>query len=214
MDALERHGVQEILVPYVPLFICSGSELKILHEGELKEPTSELMAQIEREHPSRKWTIKQIRNDALEADDMLKGRYMNTKDELSDIEWTTCWMAIRYATGRRSISASMLPMDLVQAYWHRWTDLQKKQIVEDLQKEFEGLGDEAFGDYSWLKFWKALDETRHIVVETLDGKTHAVFEINGRLYPISEYISNPHQEIYLAPDSIKNPTGEKNISEM
>jgi len=131
---------------------------------------------------------------------------------LSDIEYDTCWMAIRYAQNRTTISCSTLPNRLIEEYWYRWTDEQKQDIVIDLERnektysKFNGakaFGDENIDRPSWLKFWKALDVKNHTTVRTTDGSEYVVFEANDRIYPLNSYIENPYKEIYIDKENIE-----------
>ncbi len=56
---------------------------------------------------------------------------------LTEIEWTTCIMAVRYAMNGQTISTSYLPPMLVEAYWKRWSDGQKQFLADDLRHNQE-----------------------------------------------------------------------------
>jgi len=124
------------------------------------------------------------------------------KKELTEIEWTTCWMSIRYAMNRQTISSYMLPSDLIVAYWNRWTDFQKEQIALDLSKEQNSFGDSQIDKTSWSKFWKACDTKNHKIVKLIDKTECIIFEANGRKYPLNEYIKSPYKEIFIEDESI------------
>ncbi len=90
------------------------------------------------------------------------------KNPLSSIEWNTCWMAIRYAMSRQTISSTSLPGELVESYYHRWTVDQKMIIAKDLRAEEARVAKvsdgrtKAFGNSridrpKWLKLWRACD---------------------------------------------------------
>lgn len=130
------------------------------------------------------------------------------KNPLNDIEWTTLWMSIRYACGRQTISSATLPQLIVKSYWHRMTELQKKQIYDDLKREYDNYGENAFGSPTidkpvWLKFMEAMNEKNRKIAVATDGNNHEVFYINEKYYPLDSYVETPHQEIYLPEENIK-----------
>jgi hypothetical protein len=129
---------------------------------------------------------------------------------LSDLEWDTCFMSLRYAMNRQTISSATLPIQLVRAYWNRWTDPQKKMIARDLKNNEEmciEMETTAFGNPSidrptWLKFWKACDIDNHYKVKLVNGDEDIVFEANDKIYPLNKYVENPYLEIYYPKESI------------
>lgn len=120
-------------------------------------------------------------------------------------------MAIRYAMNRRSIASATLPADIINAYYHRLSDLQKSQIAQDLKQEEEtyarsglkAFGDERIDRPNWLKFWYALDTARHVNVKTAD-ETFRAFEVDGKFYCVEEYVREPHKGWYINPDMIES----------
>lgn len=119
----------------------------------------------------------------------------NNPKPLTDIEWDTCWMAIRYAMGRMTISSATLPRDLCAAYFDRWSDNQKKAIVRDLRQHLQdvarwnGESSAFFGDKNidhpeWMKFLLTLDSACHCRVVDDEGKEHIAIKFNGRYYPL------------------------------
>lgn len=125
---------------------------------------------------------------------------------LSEIEWTTCWMAIRYACPRQTIASATLPSDLIKAYWNRWTVGQKKMIAQDLKRFLEtesSFGNKNIDEPIWNKFLSACDIDNHETVELIDGTSCVVFEANDRYYPLDEYVKKPHAEIYVPIENIK-----------
>lgn len=116
---------------------------------------------------------------------------MKKNKPLTNIEWDTCWMAIRYAMGRKSISSAMLPRDLLSAYFDRWTLEQRSLILRDLKEYYETH--KVFGDYSidhdeWMKFMLTLDvETHYEVLPTTGEDPFKVFDYLGKMIPLSWY---------------------------
>lgn len=130
---------------------------------------------------------------------------------LSDIEWTTCWMAIRYAMDRRSAASASLPGELLAAYFYRWSDAQKRAIVRDLRNHLEDVkrwnnADEAyFGDKNidhpiWLRFLLTLDQSAHVEVTLGSGLKVEAFEYEGRFYLLCWW-GGPGIK-YIDPDAI------------
>lgn len=135
-----------------------------------------------------------------------------TNNPLSSVEWTTCWMAVRYAMDRQSIQSASLPRDLLHAYWMRWTNGQKAMIARDLREHLEEVrswnnqGDGYFGDKDidhpeWMKFLLTLDITTHKQIKLIDGNIVTVFEYDGRFYPL-DWWKGPGVK-YVDPDAIE-----------
>lgn len=114
---------------------------------------------------------------------------------LSEIEWTTCWMAIRYAMGRCSAASASLPRELLETYFYRWTDTQKRVIVRELRNHLEDVKrwyntDEAyFGDKDidhpiWMRFLLTLDRSTHVEVTLENGCKVEAFEYEDEFYPV------------------------------
>lgn len=130
---------------------------------------------------------------------------------LTEIEWTTCWMAIRYAMGRCSAASASLPVELLTAYFYRWTEAQKRAIVRDLRNHLDDVKcwndtDEAyFGDKNidhpiWMRFLLTLDRSAHVEV-TLESELKVeAFEYEGRFYPLNWW-DGPGIK-YIDPDAI------------
>jgi hypothetical protein len=134
-------------------------------------------------------------------------------DKLTDLEWDTCWMAIRYAMNRQTIASSTLPHQLIESYYNRWTDSQKRMIAKDLSDnesdvlrwsdgKHKAFGHSTIDRPQWLKFWSACDIDNHVNIELPNGQTVAAFKANDRIYPLKEYIENPHREIYVLDSDI------------
>lgn len=116
---------------------------------------------------------------------------------LSEVEWDTCWMAIRYAMNRRSAASASLPTELLEAYYFRLTSRQKEMIVRDLRDNLENLkswneSDEAyFGDKNidhpnWMRFLLTLDESTHKILTLKRRKKVECIEFEGVYYPVSD----------------------------
>lgn len=74
LDSLERSGIREMVIPYVPLFTCSwpSGKATVVYNEEQQELTPELWNQIQQEHPPQVVTTQQMRNNALSADELLR----------------------------------------------------------------------------------------------------------------------------------------------
>ena len=133
-------------------------------------------------------------------------------NQLTEIEWETCIMAIRYAMNRQTISSAMLPSQLVEAYWERWSDDQKQFIADDLQRKIdtqEALGLKSFGNpgidrIHWMRFMSACNLKNHCNVTDIEGHTHKCFKANDKIYPLEEYVKKPYREIWLPDESIES----------
>lgn len=129
------------------------------------------------------------------------------KERLTDFEWTTCWMAIRYAMNRQTITSATLPEQIIKNYYHLFTEQQKQSIIRDLKENFEEygkFGNETIDNPKWLKFWYSLDESKQFKVTDIEDKEHIVFQINDTIYPLDQYLKKPHSEIYLPIENIKS----------
>lgn len=133
----------------------------------------------------------------------------NKKNPLTPIEWDTLWMAIRYAMNGQTIATASLPPDIIKAYYHRLTEEQKVRICEDLKRNIERwgkFGNPNIDDRIWMKFWYALDVTKHKEITAIDDTKHIVFEVLYRVYPLAQYVENPHREIDMPVENIKIKT--------
>lgn len=128
------------------------------------------------------------------------------KKKLTDFEWTLIWMSIRYAMNRQTIASATLPEQIIKNYYKYLTDQQKQSIIKDLKENFEEygkFGDERVDNPIWLKFWYSLDKTKQFKVTDIEDKEHIVFRVNDKLYPLEQYLKEPHTEIYLPIENIK-----------
>lgn len=116
---------------------------------------------------------------------------------LSEVEWDTCWMAIRYAMNRRSAASASLPTELLEAYYFRWTARQKEMIVRDLRDNLESLkswnesdkayfGDKKIDHPNWMRFLLTLDESTHKILTLKRRKKVEAIEFEGVYYPVSD----------------------------
>lgn len=119
---------------------------------------------------------------------------------LTEIEWTTCWMAIRYAMGRSSAASASLPRELLEAYLDRWSDAQKRTIVRDLRDYLEDdkrwndsdegfFGDKNIDHHIWMKFLLTLDKSAHVEITLKNGRKEVAFEYEGFYYELSWWSS-------------------------
>lgn len=113
------------------------------------------------------------------------------KKPLSEIEWDTCWMAIRYARGRKTISSAMLPREILNAYYLRFTDNQKSMLYRDLKQykdDHENFGS-TIDEVEWTKFMLTLNPSCHYYVRGKIGSQEPfeVFEYEDKLIPIDWY---------------------------
>lgn len=122
---------------------------------------------------------------------------------LNDIEWTTLWMAVRYAISRSTIACESLPMQIIEYYYHRLTAAQKKSIIREFNL-YQNDSCAEIKSINWKKLVAALDENSHLKVILKDLSTHVCFRVNERLYPLDEYLKNPYLEVYVNPNTIKN----------
>lgn len=124
---------------------------------------------------------------------------------LSDVEWTLIWASLRYFVGRETIASATYPADIISNYYARMSDGQKKMLVRDISEHFErcgSIGNEKIDQPVWLKFAAALDDTQHFQIKLSDGSTAKVFKTNERIYPLDEYLRQPHHEIYVPDEHI------------
>lgn len=126
---------------------------------------------------------------------------------LSSIEWDTLWMAIRYAMNGQTIATASLPPDIIKHYYHRLAEEQRKRIAEDLKRHFNQLavfGDPQIDNKIWLKFYHALDVSKHKTAIGVDDTEYVVFEVLGVIYPLAQYLNAPHSNISLPVENIKS----------
>lgn len=116
---------------------------------------------------------------------------------LSEVEWDTCWMAIKYAMNGRNISTASLPKELLRAYYYRWSAGEQRQIVRTLRdnldelKRIYGTDKAYFGDKNidhpdWMRFLLTLDESTHKILTLKRRKKVEAIEFEGVYYPVSD----------------------------
>lgn len=129
---------------------------------------------------------------------------------LSELEHTLLWMSIRYACGRKTIAGASLPTEIVEKWWHRISDDQKRGLYRDLKWELDfltrvgkekGFGDDC--DYRWQKFMSACNVDAYEEVTLTDGTTEIIFRANDKIYPLGDYIKTPWADIFIPKDKIK-----------
>lgn len=124
---------------------------------------------------------------------------------LTNIEWTTCWMAIRYAMGRQTISSSSLPTDLVKAYGMRWTANQMDKIYGDLSdhmKLHSAFGNKDVDDPEWTKFMNFLNYREYLDVVLVNGEEYRVFKNRDTYFLVDGYLERPDRCWYLKESEI------------
>ena len=130
---------------------------------------------------------------------------------LSDFEHTLLWMSIRYACHRQTIACASLPASIVQNWWNRISDTEKRRIYEDLQRELDCSalinGERSFGsdgnNHAWQKFISACNIDSYEVITLSDGQEVTAFKSEGVIYPLDKYIQNPWIDCYIPEESIK-----------
>lgn len=141
--------------------------------------------------------LRQLLSAGVVAKDF-RGYYRLVQDcgGLSAAEWTTCWMAVRYAVGGQSISTSLLPFELLSAYWRRWSVGEKARLLSILNDHLESVrrltgksevyfGSPMFDHKQWELFRRTLDSGQHVEVSLTSGEVLTCVEYDGNYYPIS-----------------------------
>ncbi|MDR2584747.1 MAG: hypothetical protein LBC84_00770, partial [Prevotellaceae bacterium] len=123
-------------------------------------------------------------------------------NELSNFEWTCLLGAIRYFCNRKTITSATFPDSVISNCYRRLSLSQKQFIVREL-KDIEVFGDPNIDNKYWQKFRSALNEGSHKEVELIDGSKIIIFEALGVLYPLKEYLQNPHRETFIQKKNIK-----------
>jgi hypothetical protein len=124
---------------------------------------------------------------------------MSQPKPLQTHEWDLIWMSLRYACGRPTIVSATFPAMIIENYWTRLSDQQKRFLAENINDYLHSagtIGHERIDHPIWMKFCRALDPANYYTVEA-DGETITVFNANNKTYPLDRYLSNPHQEVYL-----------------
>lgn len=111
------------------------------------------------------------------------------RSPLTSVEWITLWYALRNEVG--GYCDSLLINEVISNYYNRLHDNQCQVLVSEMRERCPGPVNPA-----WEKFINALDRQKHTKIE-VEGKTRVVFESNGRMYPLSDYINKPHEEIFI-----------------
>lgn len=137
---------------------------------------------------------------------------------LSDLEWTTCWMSVRYACGRMSIASAILPQEILQEYYNRMSEIQKSILSRDVRSYLNSDPKYNLCDkQNWAKFCNALDVKKQWRVKLKDKSECVVFDIEEftgckRIYPLSNYIKNPYIETYVWNKDIFSHLNRKRIA--
>lgn len=130
---------------------------------------------------------------------------LRMSEPLSHLEWTTCWMAVRYAMGRQTIAAAMLPGEIIKEYYHRFSNIQKEMLIKELKRyveENKHFGNLKIDNIHWLKFLSCLDISAHFNVLLKDDTTLLCFETLGVIYPLSEYFERPYNTFYIPEEMV------------
>ena len=121
---------------------------------------------------------------------------------LTTFEETLLWSSIRYFVGRGTISAACHPADII-TYWYDRIIATKgvaERLSKDIIREYDILkqwNDTLSYKDKWLKLALLLDKSKHYEIHTELGSTETVFEFNGELVPVSEYVKSPNRDIYI-----------------
>lgn len=121
--------------------------------------------------------------------------------KLSEVEWYTCIMAIRYAKNRQSILSASLPSMLMEAYCLRWSDHEKETIFRELEDNVI-FGDSNIDDPIWKKFRAYLNQNTHYIALLIDKTEKEVFYENNKYYLVKDYENSPSKEIYIPKEYI------------
>ena len=108
-------------------------------------------------------------------------------------------MSCRYGVSRSSIASASLPGRLAHEYYSRMDENQKRYLAKDIADHFAGfvrMGIETPNQHYWMKFKAALDVDSHYEVEVGDRPV-VVFEADGKVYPLKEYLKRPDIEVYV-----------------
>lgn len=111
-------------------------------------------------------------------------------------------MSLEFAVGKKTILCDTLPNDIVKHYYNKLTDKQCQYIVDTLESHLFQSGFETFESKNWNKFLSALDRPNHKLTYTKDNNFYVTFDADGRMYPLEEYVKDPHDEIYIDLDTV------------
>jgi hypothetical protein len=126
--------------------------------------------------------------------------------KLSEIEWTTCWMAVRYAIGRGTITSVSLAGDVVRSYCKRLNDNQKKQLADEVDRYYNNYpGNQDKNDDTkriWKKFAKYMIGN-YTDIKATDDSVHPCFEFCEVWYTVAAYEKNPSIDAFIPEENIK-----------
>lgn len=158
---------------------------------------SEMFPSVDEAHSFVYRGLRQLLSSGAVTKDF-RGHYRLVQDcgGLSAAEWDTCWMAVRYAVGGQSISTSLLPFELLSAYWRRWSVGEKARLLSILNDHLDSVrrltgesevcfGSPMFDHKQWELFRRTLDSGQHVEVSLTSGKVLTCVEYDGNYYPIS-----------------------------
>jgi hypothetical protein len=137
---------------------------------------------------------------------------MKKRKPLDDTEWACLWMAINFAINRNTKACTLLPYKIVEKYYWR-IDQRQRDIIVNILEEHEisiskitGEEGKAFGEArnTWLKFWAAMDNRKHYKQKMSDGKEYDVFNYDGKIFPLEEYVKNPQFDTFAKDEHIQD----------
>ena len=129
---------------------------------------------------------------------------------LTDIEWTTCWMSVRYAYNRESIASTTLPVSITQQYYNRFTQHQKDTLKEELsrlKKETSSGERHISSSQFWDMLYSALDVEKHRRL-TIGDSSYVLFPYSDKLYRLDSFIKNPYKALYIPMEKVEVVDGK------
>ena len=134
---------------------------------------------------------------------------MKKIESIDHREWSLIFGAMHYFMGGESAASASFPAEIVEVYWKRLGSGHKSMLARELKKHImDGgkFGNDTIDEPRWMKFLSALDEPNYVTVRLVNGTNCKAFRANGRVYPLDEYVKDPHHEIYIPDDSIVEET--------
>ena len=110
------------------------------------------------------------------------------RQPLTGVEWITLWYSLNNEVG--SECDACLINEVVTEYYNRLDDNQCQLLVNEMRSRCPEPNP------VWGKFIAAFDRANHEKAE-VNGHKVTVFRSGDKLYQLKDYISKPHEEIYL-----------------